>query len=154
MGGRPASVGRAVGRTGGAAADGWAAGRLRRRRSAGTNGLIGVEDEPQRLHVGGAVGERPLHGDLPAGVLVCAGSTDDADRKWLAEVGLTLEFDLAVPEHHGAMTHHVVRVPADRDPDAVQVATINQLAVLEVGRALHDLVTGAGALLAEVDDHE
>src|SRR5215469_7449061 len=120
----------------------------------GDYGLIGVEDEPQRLHVGGAVGECPLHGDLPASVLVCAGSTDDADRKWFAEVGLTLEFDLAVPKQHGPMAHDVVRVPADRDPDTVQVPTINEVAVLEVGRALHNLVTGTGALLAEVDDLE
>jgi len=127
--------------------------------SASASGRHGVltgleEDEPQRQHIGGGMGKRPLHGELPANILVGAGSAGDRDRKGRAEVGLALDLNLPVPKDHGPVAQHVEPALADRDIDAVDDAAVNWLAVLEVGRGLDHLVARASALLADVDHPE
>src|SRR5262249_53016940 len=87
------------------------------------------EDEPQRLNVGGAVGQRPLPGKLPASGLVGAGPADDTDRERRLEVGLALELELAIRKNDGPVTQHMEPVCPDRYRYTVQEAMADHFAV-------------------------
>src|SRR3954453_14772750 len=123
------------------------AGRLWPRPRQSAVSLRLEEDQPERLHVGGAVGKRPLHGELPADMLVGAGSARDSDRERRLEVGFPLELDLPVAEDQSAMAQDVEPARADCDVDTIQHAAVGPPAVLEVDRGLDHLVAGAWALL-------